>query len=175
MTKEHHLTLYELEDDLVQAAHAIPELQRPGYEQQLEEALNTLELYIRESVAKRDRCGKFLETLTATQKSIDDEILRLENRRARIEKVRKSMCNYILFIMNKLGVDKLEGQLFSFKARHNPPAVIIDNLKLIPPEYFRQPDPPPPPPPKPDKAAIKSDLQNGIEVPGARLFPKPDW
>lgn len=160
------LTLYEVETELMESFQQVQALQESGNEDDLATALACLEAYIKESVAKRDRVGKFLETLESTEASIDSEIKRLQDRKKRIERTRESMCSYILMIMSKIGVTKLEGTLFSFKARKNPVSVVIESEASIPAEFMRQPDPPAP---KPDKKAIKEALQAGAVVPGARL------
>src|SRR5260364_331547 len=50
--------------------------------------------------------------------------------------------------------------------RTNPPAVQIEDLRQLPAQLMRQPEPPPP---APDKKAIKEALEAGTDVPGARL------
>jgi len=166
MPKNDSLTLYEVETELMETFDQVQELQQAGNEEELASALFALEAYIKESVHKRDRCGKFLETLESTQVSIDLEIERLQDRKKRIAKAREAMCQYILLVMNRIGVQKLEGELFSFKARKNPPSVSITDPVALPPDYLRQPDPPPP---VPDKKLIKEDLARGVDVPGACL------
>lgn len=166
MPKNDGLTLYDVEVELMETFNQVQQLQDEGNEEQLATALSCLEAYIKESVSKRDRVGKFLETLEATRASIDCEIERLQDRRKRIGKTREAMCNYILLVMSRIGVQKLEGALFSFKVRKNPPSVVIESEIDIPVEYLKQPEPPPP---KPDKKSIKEALQAGEIVPGARL------
>ncbi len=162
------LTLYDLETGLAEAAERVVELQSQASHapEDMEQALQILEEYITESAQKRTKVGKFLETLTASAVSIDDEIERLQARKKRILQTHDQMCNYILLIMSRLGVTKLESPLFSFKARKNPPSVAITDPVALPPEYLRQPDPPAP---VPDKKLIKEDLQRGVEIPGACL------
>ena len=129
------LTLYALEIELAEAAERVSELQHqvghdPG---DMAQAMQILEEYITESAQKRTRVGKFLETLTVSAVSIDDEIARLQTRKKRILQTHDQMCNYILLIMNRLGVTKLESSLFSFKVRKNPPSVSITDAVALPP------------------------------------------
>lgn len=166
MPKNESLTLYEVETELAETFDQVQELQSTGQEDELHAALFALEAYVKESVAKRDRVGKFLETLDATQASIDCEIERLQDRKKRIGKAKESMCQYIVMIMGRIGVQKLEGNLFSFKIWKNPPSVAITDPVALPPEYLRQPDPPAP---VPDKKLIKEDLTAGVDIPGACL------
>lgn len=161
------LTLYDLETGLAEAAERLFELQnQPETPQDIEEALAILETYITESVVKRDNCGRYLQSLDATNDAIDNQIAWLQEKQKRIRKRRTSFSNYLLFIMYKLGVKKLEGTVFSFRARQNPVSVVIEDESKIPAEYKRQPETPAP---IPDKKAIKDALIEGKQVPGAAL------
>ena len=86
----------------------------------------------------------------------------------RIESEEKFYKNYLLTNMLAAGYTKIEANDGSFKAsiQNNPPAVVIDDASLIPADYIRVPDAPPP---APDKALIKQAINDGFEVPGARL------
>ena len=160
------ITLYDVEVELQEAYERVCELEQEGKQEELSVALSILETYITESVHKRDRCGKFLETIEANEKAIDAEIDRLKQKKLRAEKVRTSFEGYILMIMDRIHVNRLEGQLFSFIAKKNPPSVVIDDQLKIPAKYLVEP---PLPPPKPDKKAIARDIKDGTEVPGAHL------
>src|SRR5260364_273407 len=64
------------------------------------------------------------------------------------------------------GLQKVECPYFNIAIRTNPPAVQIEDVRQIPAQFMRQPEPPPP---APDKKAIKEALEAGTDVPGARL------
>lgn len=164
------LSLWALEKELVEAYQRIEELKEvnaPADEVAL--AFQILDTYLTESKEKRDKCGQFLEHLEGAEVLIEKEIDRLEKKRARVEGIRKGMNDYILAVMERNEVKKLEGKLFTFTAKQNPPSVeIIDELAIAP-EYLVQPDPPPP---RPDKNAIKEALKRGEDVQGAKLIQK---
>ena len=70
--------------------------------------------------------------------------------------------------MRGLAMDKLESAMFTFSVRKNPPAVEVLDPAALPLSFWRTPEPKPPVA-APDKAAIKTALQAGEEVPGARM------
>lgn len=64
------------------------------------------------------------------------------------------------------GVNKIESPYFTISVQASTERVDIDQLDLLPAEYWTQPEPPAP---APDKTAIKAAIKSGIDVPGARL------
>ena len=100
--------------------------------------------------------------------AIDAEIARLTALKAHRQKVADGLRSYLKDNMERAGIEKIECPLFKLTIKKNPPSVeVIDSLSL-PPEYWRTPEPKPPVA-APDKAAIKAALQDGKDVPGARL------
>lgn len=100
--------------------------------------------------------------------TIDAEIARLTALKAYRQKVADGLRAYLKDNMERAGIEKIECPLFKLSIKKNPPSVeVIDPLSL-PAEFWRTPEPKPPVP-APDKAAIKAALQDGKEVPGARL------
>ena len=160
------ITLYDVEVELQEAYERVCELEQEGNQEELSAALSILEAYITGSVQKRDRCGKFLETVEFAEQNIDSEIKRLTEKKQRIKKVRASFEGYILMVMGRIQAKRLDGQLFSFVARKNPRKVVIDDELKIPAKYLSDP---PLPPPTIDKKAIKEAINSGTEVPGAHL------
>lgn len=77
---------------------------------------------------------------------------RIERRRAAIERA-----------MSAAEMPKLELAAATLSLRRVPPGLEIISEDQLPRFYFKTPLP------KLDKAALKDDLKNGIEVPGARL------
>ena len=100
--------------------------------------------------------------------AIDGEIARLMALRAKRDKVAQGLRDYLKDNMERAGIQKIECPMFSISIRVNPVAVeVIDPLSL-PKEFWRTPEPRPPVS-APDKALIKTALQAGVEVMGARL------
>lgn len=100
--------------------------------------------------------------------AIDAEIERLQARKAGKLKTAQGLRDYALVCMRTADVQKIETPMFTFSQRKNPPAVVLEDEKLLPAAYWRTPEPKPPVA-APDKAAIKAALQAGTEVPGAKL------
>lgn len=90
-----------------------------------------------------------------------------------IAKRRKTVENRISYMKERLktgmeiaGVTKLECPEFSISIKKNPSAVDIFESGLIPIGFMKYPEPPPP---TINKTAIKSAIESGVEVPGARI------
>lgn len=96
------------------------------------------------------------------------EIERLQARIASRAKSAQALRDALLTHMRGAGLAKIESAMFTFSVRTNPAAVEIADTAVLPPGYWRTPEPKPPIP-APDKALIKADLQAGKEVPGAKL------
>lgn len=72
--------------------------------------------------------------------------------------------NYVFFCMNKIGKEKLDGELTSVKFRKPAKSVNIFDEKSIPAKYLVVKTES-----YVDKKAISSDLKSGEDVPGANL------
>ena len=158
-----YTTLYELETYLTELFTQLQEAE----DEPTPELQEQVTVYFQDAVAKRDRCGQFLLHLESVETSIDNEIDRLKKRKVSIKNARERFEGYILAVMERIGVKRLDGATYSFLAKKNPPAIEITNVTDLPPIYFRQK---PPPPPEPDKRAISDALKIGEDVPGARLI-----
>jgi hypothetical protein len=95
----------------------------------------------------------------------------LELRRKAIENRAKNLRSYLLMCMQRANVHKIETPEMRLSVRKNPPALVIDDPKLIPAKYWRIPDPPPP---EVDKAAIKQAIRDGHPIEGAHLEHSED-
>lgn len=160
------LTLWSLEAELVEAYNQVEEAIT---DEERNLALQVLDTYLTASVEKRDRCGQFLEHLEHVGENIDDEIERLALKGKLLRRTRDQIKDYILAVMERVGTKKLEGKLFTFTAKSNPPSVEVTNELAIDPKYLVQPDPPPP---KPNKKMIGDALKRGETVEGAKLVQK---
>lgn len=165
ITKSRGPSLWEIEDGLqeiwaeIAEAEANCDLVDQSY-------IDALEAYTSGAVVKRDRVAQFILHVEHVESQFDEEIARLMTKREQIKRTRERMEGYVLAIMERIGVTKLDGQLHTLKAKKNPPHVEIESELMLPAEYLV---PVPQPPPRPDKAAIKRDLQAGKDVSGAKL------
>ena len=132
-----------------------------------EEQSATLGTYLqttnKEVVEKRDRLGEFIVRMKAEATSIREEEKRLAARRVNFEKIAGCIEDSIHLQMVDFGITKAEGKLFSFCVQKNPPSVEIENADAIPAEFISYV-------PQVDKTAIKTALQEGKEVAGAKLI-----
>ena len=78
-----------------------------------------------------------------------------------------SLRAYVLQCLKLTGRDKLSTTMFTFSTRKSE-AVDVFEADKLPAEFWRMPEPKPPVA-APDKAAIKAALNEGKEVPGARM------
>jgi hypothetical protein len=131
-------------------------------EDQQKELATYLRTNTSEIVAKRDRVGEFLERLDSEAKAIREAEKRLAARRASYEKVAECMRSSIFQMMQDAGIVRVEGKLFSFAIRKNPPKVEITDESAIPPEFVTYE-------PRIDKRGIKDQLEEGKTIPGAEL------
>jgi hypothetical protein len=109
----------------------------------------------------------FLLRVSEREESIDAEIERLRAHKRSLAAARERLENYILLIMKRMGTRKLEGTCHDLAIAKLPDMVEIIDEAELPPQYLRITLPPPP---APDKVALKSAMQAGIEIPGARLI-----
>jgi hypothetical protein len=76
---------------------------------------------------------------------------------------------YLLNNLQASGITKIDTPELVVSVKKNPASVVIDDEKVIPPEFMVTPPPAPPPLPRPDKGAIRDAIKAGTDVPGCRL------
>jgi len=113
---------------------------------------------------KAQQYGFVIRNLEATAASIKEAEAAMAARRKALEKRAAALQERLKTGMEIAGVQELSCQYFAIKIKKNPPAIDIWDEKQIPEKYLVQA---PPPPPSIDKKAIKADIDDGIEVPGA--------
>lgn len=94
----------------------------------------------------------------------ENEIKRLQNLKASRIKALKRFKDYIKFNLKNMDIKKVETSLGTISLRVNPPSTDIFDESILPKKFFKE---------KVTYTASKTDikkaLQNGEEVPGARL------
>ena len=118
--------------------------------------------------AKAQNVEYVARSIEADIPAIDAEIERPQARKAGKLKAAQGLRDYLLVCMRAADVQKIETPMLTFGQRKNPPSVLLEDEKLLPAKYWRTPEPKPPVA-APDKAAIKTALQAGQDVPGAKL------
>lgn len=153
------LTLFEIAKEY---RHITDVLMDSGVDEQ---TLNdTLEAESWDLELKAQNYGFVIRNLEATAASIKEAEKLMAERRKALEARAMHMTERLKTGMEIAGVSELSCPYFAIKIKKNPPAVDVWDEKQVPEQYWRQPEPPPK---VIDKAAIKADLNAGIEVPGA--------
>jgi hypothetical protein len=156
------MTLYELEDDLAalvetQEAGGVPVELEAEIQLRVQEALTG-------AVEKRDRMAQFLAHLEGQQELAQAEIRRLQERKRVMGATQERLERYVIAVMERLGVKKLEGQVSTLSLRACPVSVVIEDERCVPEAYAEYVTER-----RVSKLRIKLALEGGEEVTGARL------
>ena len=147
-------SLYELASDYMQVLSLLEE----GVD--VQDTLDAIEGAFED---KAENVGKAISMLSAKAEGIKTEEKRLKARREALEKQAKNLKEYLFNNMKQLQKKKIEGQLYTFSIRKNPPKLLVEDLNEIPFEYYKAVEP------QLDTNLVKEQLKLGKEVPGARL------
>lgn len=110
---------------------------------------------------KADAVAAVIRTLNAEADSFAEEIKRLQERKKSIENKSQSLKAYLMRNLQEVGLDKVQGRLFSVAIQKNPPSLIVDESKLDD-EYFKVVK-------QADNSRIKDLLKAGVKIQGAEL------
>ena len=123
---------------------------------------DTLEGLGGEIEIKADGYAKVIRQLTADIEGLKAEIDRLTVRKKTIDNNIDRMKRSLEAAMLATGKTKFKTDLFSFGIQKNAPSVVIDEqyIENIPEEYLIEQEP------KIDKAKLKEDLKNGVDLDG---------
>ena len=155
------ITLYEIAREYRTDLEKLAELDLD------EQAFNdTLESLGGELQVKAQNTIAFTRHLESVAASIKEAEKSMAERRKAIENKVERIKRYVLEAMQNNGIQRIECPLFVVSIAKNPHSVEIEDERQIPKDYFTSP---PPPPPQIDKALIKKALQDGFDVPGAKL------
>lgn len=182
-------TLYSVEADLLALLECVDTV-APEHEADYLAALGTA---LAAAKDKRDSVARYMSHLESQIQLSRDELERIRERRADLEMSLERLKTYVARLMDQGGVRKLEGETVTFTLRKCPPAVELVNEAAIPDEYrntsvtlpsavldrvldavpedlarevldrVRDEDV------TIDKRAVRSALENGRDVAGARI------
>jgi c-di-GMP-related signal transduction protein len=104
-----------------------------------------------------------LKNIESNNLAIDAEIERLQSLKKRNSKNIESIKANVLFFMQQNKIDKIKTDLATFNLRKSE-STDIENIELLPAKFVtvKQTF-------TPDKVAIKKEIKEGIEVPGAKI------
>ena len=95
---------------------------------------------------------------------LEEEIERLQDRRARMKKRMDGLKSYLLTQMQAVGVQRIDDEILPLSRRINPPSVNVLDESSIPDLYFKE---------KVvrtlDKKSVAAAIKEGGSVPGAEL------
>lgn len=149
------MKLYELTSSYQQVLEIAEQLDA----ETLKDTLDSIEDAIESKV---ENTAFVIKSLDANAKVIDEEIKRLQAMKGVQQNNAKSLKLYIQEAMEKVGLEKVQGDLIKITIQKNPPSVrLTDDFKDD--RYLVEVEP------KIDKRAILDDLRHGAEVPGAEL------
>lgn len=121
------------------------------------------ETNLTESVVLVLRSAEEARALAAALKT---RIHEMQERHDRIERGIEKKRTIAMQAMEQFGLRRVTAPDFTATLTPSPTKVIITAPELLPEGYWRHK---PAPPPEPDKALIKSVLQDGGQIPGATL------
>lgn len=130
---------------------------------------DTLESLTGDLDVKAHNVAMFMRGLESTIDGMKKAEAMMTARRKSAEKRAEAIQTYLLNTMVACNIKKIEGPMLTLSLRDNPEAVTIFDEKQIPADYWRTPEPPPPPVASPDKMLLKKAMQDGFEIPGAKL------
>lgn len=158
-----NFSLYQLSGDYLEALNFLSD---PEMDFDSDAVANTLEGLAFEVETKAINVAKFLRNMEATAEAIKKAESEMAKRRKALETRILWMKGYLKDSMEKTGINKIECPYFGLSIAKNPAALEIFDVDSIPAEYKSQqivyetvi-----------DKAAIKSALSSGQNIPGAKL------
>jgi hypothetical protein len=132
-----------------------------------EEQKATMDTYLDELAGqeadKVDGIGQWMRLETARAEALKAEATRLSNRAKSIQnRINWLKCGY-LSSMERAGVKKVRGEVYTMSVRTTDIVRIVDEA-VLPEEFVKVTKTT-----APDKVALKSALKEGREIPGAEL------
>lgn len=151
-----NLTLYQLADDYLAAAEQLADLEMPP-----EVVQDTLESMIGDIQVKATNVAMVIRNFEAQAEAIREAEKQMASRRKSIEYRAEQIKEYLLYNMQRTGINEISCPYFAIKRKLNPGKVVIHGA--VPEEFLRHPEPPPP---EVDKKAIAEYIKAGNS---------PDW
>lgn len=154
------LTLYEIAHEHKALAEQLMDLDLD--EQTIQDTLEAES----DLISKAQSYGFVIRNLEAHQAATAAEAerlaLRAKQARNRIDAIKQRLLDAMVLT----GTQKIEHPQFTISVAKNPASVVIFDERQVPDAYLTDPKPPAP---KPDKRLIKKAIEEGYEVPGAKL------
>ena len=154
------MNLFELKQEYQLVAHKLQDMDLD--EQTL---ADTLESFAGDLETKATNTVMVSRNMRVTVAAIKDAAKAMIDRAKAIENRADYLDKRVFDTMIETGITKIECPYFKLTIQDNPPAVDVFDSLQVPPDYWREI----PATSAPDKALIKKAIQDGFEVPGAKL------
>lgn len=122
---------------------------------------DTLEMIEADMDTKADGYAKIIKSMEGDASQIDEEIKRLQNRKASITNRKEWMKARLYDTMKATGRTKFKTPLFSYSIQKNGGAKPVDLMGVVPAEWLKPGDP--------DTKRIREYLEAGNDLPFATL------
>ena len=130
-----------------------------------QEDINNALMEVMDDVVSKGENGIiFLRKQEAMIEAAKNEKKKIDAYIKRREAVVKRTKQAYLYAMQQMGMKSIQTARGEIKVKTNPPAVVIDDVALLPEDYKHTTITV-----TPDKPAIKTAIRNGEQVPGAHL------
>ena len=136
--RPNNCTLYELEDNLQALVNSIDLAEEPSSRAAILEEIGQALLKTRE---KRDNVVAFLRHCELQQEFADQEIVRIQKRKAFIARVQQELELRVIRVVEEFavadrkGIQRLEGNCSSMRIQKNLDSVLIVDPNLVPPAF----------------------------------------
>ena len=148
------MNLYTLTDNYLR----VLELAENGDD--LTDTLEALEDAIED---KAENTAKVIKQLEANASMLDNEINRLTERKKASDNNAKRLKVYLQEQLEKVGTDKIKGEIFTVAIQNNPQSVDVLDETKIPAAYFIEQAP------KLDRKELLEQLKAGETIPGVTV------
>ena len=112
---------------------------------------------------KAENTAKVIKQLEANADMLATEIKRLSERKTTAENNAKRLKVYLQEQLEKVGTDKIKGEIFTVAIQNNPQSVDVLDESKIPAAYFIEQAP------KLDRKELLAHLKAGETIPGATV------
>lgn len=147
--------LYELTQNYLHVLE-MAESGEDGFEDTLDSLNDAIEV-------KAENTAKVIKQLEANADMLATEIKRLSERKTTAENNAKRLKVYLQEQLEKVGTDKIKGEIFTVAIQNNPQSVDVLDEELIPATYFIEQAP------KLDRKELLAHLKAGETIPGAAV------
>lgn len=112
---------------------------------------------------KAENIAKLISSIKGDVETIKAEENRLKDKRRSCENKIKGLQEYLFNNLEKIDKKKIQTPLYKISIQKNPAKLVVKNEKQVPDEYFKTIK-------QLDKAKLKEDIKNGLEVDYAELI-----